>query len=30
SESYERFLINKIRSHFDFQGIPIKVVFRMK
>ena len=30
SESYERFLINKIRSHFDFEGIPIKVVFRMK
>ena len=30
NESYERFLINKIRSHFDFEGIPIKVIFRMK
>ena len=30
SESYERFLINKIRSHFNFEGVPIKVVFRLK
>ena len=30
SESYERFLINKIRSHFNFEGVPIKVIFRLK
>lgn len=29
-EPYERFLINKIRSNFDFKGVPIKVVFRKK
>ena len=27
---YERFLINTIRSNFDFSGVPIKVVFRNK
>ncbi|MGD9328131.1 MAG: ribosome biogenesis GTPase Der [Cyclobacteriaceae bacterium] len=27
---YERFLINIIRSNFDFSGVPIKVVFRNK
>lgn len=27
---YERFLENKIRSHFDFEGVPIKLVFRQK
>jgi len=29
-ESYERFLLNKLRSHFDFTGVPIKAVFRQK
>ncbi len=27
---YERFLINTIRTNFDFSGVPIKVVFRNK
>ena len=27
---YERFLENKIRSKFDFEGVPIKLVFRQK
>ena len=27
---YERFLTNAIRHHFDFAGVPIKVVFRDK
>ena len=27
---YERFLINTMRSNFDFSGVPIKVVFRNK
>jgi GTP-binding protein len=29
-ESYHRFLANKLRSHFDFKGIPIRLVFRKK
>lgn len=29
-ESYERFLTNKLREKFDFQGVPIKAVFRKK
>ena len=29
-EPYERFLMNKLRSHFDFKGVPIKIVFRKK
>lgn len=29
-EAYERFLTNKIRAHFGFVGVPIKVVFRKK
>ncbi|MEQ8239552.1 MAG: ribosome biogenesis GTPase Der [Cyclobacteriaceae bacterium] len=29
-ESYHRFLSNKLRSHFNFQGIPIRLVFRKK
>lgn len=29
-ESYERFLINKLRGHFEFSGAPIKLVFRKK
>ena len=27
---YERFLINNLRSNFNFSGVPIKVVFRNK
>jgi GTP-binding protein len=27
---YERYLENKIREHFDFEGVPIKLVFRKK
>ena len=27
---YERFLENKIRKHFDFEGVPIKLFFRKK
>lgn len=29
-EPYERFLENKLRAHFGFAGVPIKVVFRKK
>lgn len=29
-EPYERFLENKIRENFDFEGVPIKLVFRKK
>ena len=29
-EPYQRYLTNKIRSHFDFKGVPVKVVFRKK
>jgi len=29
-EAYHRFLTNKIRSHFGFEGVPINVVFRKK
>jgi len=28
--AYERFLVNKIRSHFGFGGVPVRVVFRQK
>ena len=27
---YERFLENKLRHHFDFTGVPLKLVFRKK
>jgi GTP-binding protein len=27
---YERFLINTMRTYFDFSGVPIKIVFRSK
>ena len=27
---YERYLENKVRSHFNFEGVPIKLVFRKK
>ncbi len=29
-ESYQRFLTNKIRSHFNFEGVSVKVVIRKK
>jgi GTP-binding protein len=29
-ESYKRFLENKIREHWDFYGVPIRVYFRKK
>ncbi len=29
-EAYERYLTNKIRLHFDFRGVPIRIVFRKK
>ena len=28
--SYERFIENKIRSYFDFEGVPIRLIFRKK
>ncbi|SKC73090.1 ribosome biogenesis GTPase Der [Ohtaekwangia koreensis] len=30
SESYQRFLENKIREHFDFEGVPVRLIFRKK
>lgn len=29
-EAYQRYLTNRIRDHFDFQGVPVSVVFRKK
>lgn len=29
-ESYTRYLENRMREHFDFKGVPIKLVFRKK
>lgn len=29
-EAYQRYLTNRLRDHFDFGGVPIKVVFRKK
>lgn len=29
-ESYERFLENKIRANFGFEGVPVKIIFRKK
>jgi len=29
-ESYERFLENKVRQHFDFEGVPVRLIFRKK
>lgn len=28
--SYERFLENKIRENFDFEGVPVRLIFRKK
>ena len=30
TDSYKRFLENRLREHFDFKGVPIKVFFRKK
>jgi GTP-binding protein len=29
-ESYQRFLENKLREHFDFEGVPVRLIFRKK
>lgn len=29
-ESYKRFLENKIREHFGFEGVPIRIIFKEK
>ncbi len=29
-ENYKRFLINKLREHFGFQGVPLSLVFKKK
>ena len=29
-EPYQRYLANRLREHFDFKGVPLKVVFRKK
>jgi GTP-binding protein len=29
-EPYRRFLENKIRSHWDFSGVPMQIYFRQK
>ncbi len=29
-EAYRRFLENKLREHFDFEGVPIQIYFRQK
>jgi len=29
-EPYQRFLENKLREHFDFEGIPVRLYFRQK
>lgn len=29
-ESYQRFLENRIRDNFDFEGVPIRLIFRKK
>src|SRR5690606_7131773 len=28
--SYERFLENKLREHFSFEGVPVRLIFRKK
>lgn len=28
--SYERYLENKIREHFDFEGVPVRLIFKKK
>jgi len=29
-DAYQRFLENKIREHWDFSGIPVRLYFRQK
>jgi GTP-binding protein len=29
-ESYQRFLENRLREHFDFEGVPVRLIFRKK
>ncbi len=29
-ESYTRYLENRLREHFDFEGVPVKLIFRKK
>ncbi len=29
-EPYERYLMNKLRGHFGFEGVPVKIFFRKK
>jgi len=29
-EPYQRYLENRLREHFDFTGVPIKLIFRKK
>ena len=29
-DSYKRFLENRLRERFDFQGVPIRIFFRKK
>ena len=29
-EPYERYLENRMREHFEFDGVPVKLVFRKK
>jgi GTPase len=29
-ESYKRFLENKIREHFNFEGVPVRLIFKKK
>lgn len=28
--AYQRYLENKLRSHFDFEGVPVRLIFRKK
>jgi GTP-binding protein len=29
-DSYKRFLENKLREHFDFEGVPVRLIFKKK
>jgi GTP-binding protein len=29
-ESYKRFLANRLREHFGFEGVPLTLVFKRK
>jgi GTP-binding protein len=29
-DPYKRFIENKLREHFDFEGVPIQIFFRQK